>query len=205
MKIRERSQDRNGFPEFSDKPGHLAFHSSATELRIRGAPRFAGLGRATHLFGGRLLGLSLLVTMSNDNLLHNLGFDRDPFAKTNADEEELLESYFIEPPPASKSSVAEDQNGRQSKAPPGEVRSTRKGIQARSSSDRPLRESRGVSSKSRPRETYGEGRQGYSRTLLNPPFSGHEEAHFVTQQLIAGADLGVGLHARFRAALNAQS
>ncbi len=36
--------------------------------------------------------------MSNDNLLHNLGFDRDPFAKTNADEEELLESYFIEPP-----------------------------------------------------------------------------------------------------------
>jgi len=40
----------------------------------------------------------LLVTMSNDDLLHNLGFNRDPFAKTNADEEELLESYFIEPP-----------------------------------------------------------------------------------------------------------
>jgi hypothetical protein len=39
-----------------------------------------------------------LGTMSNDNLLHNLGFERDPFAKTNADEEELLESYFIEPP-----------------------------------------------------------------------------------------------------------
>jgi hypothetical protein len=31
-------------------------------------------------------------------LLHNLGFHVDPFAKTNADEEELLKSYFIEPP-----------------------------------------------------------------------------------------------------------
>jgi len=36
--------------------------------------------------------------MSNEGLLHNLGFDRDPFAKTNADEEEFLENYFIEPP-----------------------------------------------------------------------------------------------------------
>jgi hypothetical protein len=79
---RERSLDRSGFPEFSDRPGHLAFHSSETAPRIRGAPRFVGVGRATHLFGGRLLG-HLIVTMSNDNLLHNLGFDRDPFAKTN--------------------------------------------------------------------------------------------------------------------------
>ncbi len=36
--------------------------------------------------------------MSYSDLLHNLGFTTDPFAKTNADEEELLESYFIEPP-----------------------------------------------------------------------------------------------------------
>src|SRR6185312_7447128 len=36
--------------------------------------------------------------MSYNNLLHNLGFERDPFAKTNADEEDLLEDYFIEPP-----------------------------------------------------------------------------------------------------------
>ncbi|MGB6738797.1 MAG: hypothetical protein WBE55_23905 [Candidatus Sulfotelmatobacter sp.] len=36
--------------------------------------------------------------MSYSDLLHNLGFDLDPFAKTNADEEELLKSYFIEPP-----------------------------------------------------------------------------------------------------------
>jgi hypothetical protein len=36
--------------------------------------------------------------MSYTDLLHNLGFDLDPFAKTNADEEELLKSYFIEPP-----------------------------------------------------------------------------------------------------------
>ena len=36
--------------------------------------------------------------MSYNDLLHNLGFIRDPFAKTNADEEELLEDYFIEPP-----------------------------------------------------------------------------------------------------------
>lgn len=36
--------------------------------------------------------------MSYNDLLRNLGFDRDPFAKTNADEEDLLEDYFIEPP-----------------------------------------------------------------------------------------------------------
>jgi hypothetical protein len=36
--------------------------------------------------------------MSYSDLLHNLGFELDPFAKTNADEEELLKSYFIEPP-----------------------------------------------------------------------------------------------------------
>jgi hypothetical protein len=36
--------------------------------------------------------------MSYNDLLNNLGFDRDPFAKTNADEEDLLEDYFIEPP-----------------------------------------------------------------------------------------------------------
>ena len=36
--------------------------------------------------------------MSYSDLLHNLGFNLDPFAKTNADEEELLKSYFIEPP-----------------------------------------------------------------------------------------------------------
>lgn len=32
------------------------------------------------------------------DLLRKLGFDRDPFATTNADEEELLEDYLIEPP-----------------------------------------------------------------------------------------------------------
>jgi len=36
--------------------------------------------------------------MSYSDLLHGLGFERDPFAKTNADEEDLLEDYFIEPP-----------------------------------------------------------------------------------------------------------
>ena len=36
--------------------------------------------------------------MSYTDLLQNLGFTQDPFAKTNADEEELLQSYFIEPP-----------------------------------------------------------------------------------------------------------
>ncbi len=36
--------------------------------------------------------------MSYSDLLHNLGFVVDPFAKTNADEEELLKSYFIQPP-----------------------------------------------------------------------------------------------------------
>jgi hypothetical protein len=36
--------------------------------------------------------------MSYANLLHNLGFQIDPFAKTNADEEDHLKSYFIEPP-----------------------------------------------------------------------------------------------------------
>jgi hypothetical protein len=36
--------------------------------------------------------------MSYSDLLLSLGFERDPFAKTNADEEELLEDYFIEPP-----------------------------------------------------------------------------------------------------------
>jgi hypothetical protein len=36
--------------------------------------------------------------MSYSDLLGNLGFNLDPFAKTNADEEELLGSYFIEPP-----------------------------------------------------------------------------------------------------------
>lgn len=36
--------------------------------------------------------------MSYSDLLRNLGFTEDPFAKTNADEEELLKSYFIEPP-----------------------------------------------------------------------------------------------------------
>lgn len=36
--------------------------------------------------------------MSYSTLLKNLGFDSDPFAKTNADEEERLEHYFIAPP-----------------------------------------------------------------------------------------------------------
>jgi hypothetical protein len=36
--------------------------------------------------------------MSYSDLLLSLGFERDPFAKTNADEEELLEDLFIEPP-----------------------------------------------------------------------------------------------------------
>jgi len=31
-------------------------------------------------------------------LIKNLGFNADPFAKTNADEEERLDSYFIQPP-----------------------------------------------------------------------------------------------------------
>lgn len=31
-------------------------------------------------------------------LLHNLGFAEDPFAKSNADEESNLESYFVPPP-----------------------------------------------------------------------------------------------------------
>jgi hypothetical protein len=62
-------------------------------------PRLVGSGWAGHLpFLGTAFRVILLVTMSNDDLPHNLGFDRDPFAKTNADEEELLESYFIEPP-----------------------------------------------------------------------------------------------------------
>lgn len=36
--------------------------------------------------------------MSYDHLLISLGFNGDPFAKTNADEEERLETYFIPPP-----------------------------------------------------------------------------------------------------------
>lgn len=36
--------------------------------------------------------------MSYQRLLANLHFDSDPFAKTNADEEERLESYFVSPP-----------------------------------------------------------------------------------------------------------
>ena len=36
--------------------------------------------------------------MSYSDLLHSLGLTLDPFAKTNADEEDLLKSYFIEPP-----------------------------------------------------------------------------------------------------------
>lgn len=38
------------------------------------------------------------MDISYRDLLSNLGFERDPFATTNADEEELLEDYFIEPP-----------------------------------------------------------------------------------------------------------
>jgi hypothetical protein len=36
--------------------------------------------------------------MQYTDLLASLGFERDPFATTNADEEDLLEEYFIEPP-----------------------------------------------------------------------------------------------------------
>jgi hypothetical protein len=36
--------------------------------------------------------------MSYSDLLDNLGFNLDPFAKNNADEEDRLKSYFIEPP-----------------------------------------------------------------------------------------------------------
>ena len=36
--------------------------------------------------------------MSYSDLLRNLAFVVDPFAKTNADEEELLKSCFIQPP-----------------------------------------------------------------------------------------------------------
>lgn len=45
-----------------------------------------------------LLFLSFGDHVSYSDLLRNLGFNLDPFAKTNADEEELLKSYFIEPP-----------------------------------------------------------------------------------------------------------
>jgi hypothetical protein len=38
------------------------------------------------------------VNLKYTDLLHTLGFERDPFATTNADEEELLQDYFIEPP-----------------------------------------------------------------------------------------------------------
>jgi hypothetical protein len=40
----------------------------------------------------------VLAHMSYLELLAKMGFSRDPFAFTNADEEELLENYFIEPP-----------------------------------------------------------------------------------------------------------
>ena len=33
-----------------------------------------------------------------NNIYTNLGFDKNPFAYTNADEEENLEEYFISPP-----------------------------------------------------------------------------------------------------------
>lgn len=36
--------------------------------------------------------------MSYELLLSNLGFDSDPFLKTNADEEERLQEYFVAPP-----------------------------------------------------------------------------------------------------------
>src|SRR5690625_3269794 len=36
--------------------------------------------------------------LNYSDLLENLGFPNDPFAKVNADEEERLEEYFIEPP-----------------------------------------------------------------------------------------------------------
>jgi hypothetical protein len=36
--------------------------------------------------------------MSYEILLRNIGFDSDPFLKTNADEEERLQEYFIAPP-----------------------------------------------------------------------------------------------------------
>lgn len=36
--------------------------------------------------------------MSYEQLITKLGFYNDPFAKTNADEEEQLNKYFIEPP-----------------------------------------------------------------------------------------------------------
>jgi hypothetical protein len=38
------------------------------------------------------------VTIKYSDLLRTLGFERDPFATTNADEEDLLQDYFIEPP-----------------------------------------------------------------------------------------------------------
>jgi hypothetical protein len=40
----------------------------------------------------------IVRAMSYVNLLRQLGFEADPFAKTNADDEERLGSYFIEPP-----------------------------------------------------------------------------------------------------------
>jgi hypothetical protein len=43
--------------------------------------------------------------MSYNDLLHNLGFIRDPFAKTNADEEELLEDYLLSRPSSRRSTV----------------------------------------------------------------------------------------------------
>lgn len=36
--------------------------------------------------------------MKYRKLLENLGLEADPFAKTNADEEEKLEEYFVAPP-----------------------------------------------------------------------------------------------------------
>jgi len=42
--------------------------------------------------------LFLEPCMSYSKLLRNLGFEADPFAKTNADEEDRLVEYFIQPP-----------------------------------------------------------------------------------------------------------
>jgi len=41
-----------------------------------------------------------LMSLPSDyaKLINRLGFVADPFAKTNADEEERLDSYFIQPP-----------------------------------------------------------------------------------------------------------
>ena len=79
-------------------PGDGVQYLGPTPFRSRTLTAFRTLEQETCVMRTHYTTMPKPKHMSYAALLERLGFDADPFAKTNADEEERLNQYFIPPP-----------------------------------------------------------------------------------------------------------